>query len=390
MIERNEEKCCGCSACVTICPKKAIYFKQMENGFFYPKINEDKCIGCGLCDHVCRFLKKNDKSKCPSAIYGAIKINNREKSQSGGAFTTIAEEILLNNGIVYGVVNQNNEVKYLRGTSLAELQYMKGSKYVQAKIDNIFKEVELDLKNKRLVLFSGTPCIIDGLYGYLKVKNIDISQLYTCDLICHGVPSPKIYQDYIIYLGNEYGQISKFNFRNKKLSKWKGHICSCYSSQKGNLVLLNYPNIFYSNVVFRESCYVCPYSSTKRCADITVGDFWGIENVNKKFDDNKGCSLVMINSDKGKEIWEHCKKKMSFFESNISQCYQPNLYHPTRKPQFYEEFWKLYKDKKFENAVTTYCGFYKKNDMTLFQYKILKIKKIVFKVMKKFGLISRR
>lgn len=215
-MEIREDICCACSACKQICPQNAIIMKRDERGFLLPEVLGDKCIDCKLCEKVCIFKErlKNPLQKNVLKVVGIKKKKERHLSQSGGAFAAFAEKVLENNGIVYGVV-YDKVARYFRVTELTQLQRVKGSKYVQAEVNDIFLEVENDLKNKKEVLFSGTACHIDGLYSYLKKKNINMEKLITCDLICHGVPSPLLLEEYIKYTESKFGEIKEFNFRKK-------------------------------------------------------------------------------------------------------------------------------------------------------------------------------
>ncbi|WP_231015939.1 Coenzyme F420 hydrogenase/dehydrogenase, beta subunit C-terminal domain [Clostridium guangxiense] len=371
VINKKESECCGCTACVSICPKSAINMQDDDKGFKIPIVDLEKCIDCGLCDKVCPYNKIICKKENKDVEIYAVKRKNeqdRMASQSGGAFSSIAEYVIKNNGIVFGVKSDQYNVYYTRINNISELNCLKGSKYVQAEVRNTYSEVMNDLNKGLMVLYCGTACHINGLISFLKLKNIKTENLITCDLICHGVPSPKIFKEYYKYLKKKYGIISEFNFRSKKITGWRGSISSFKDNKNTLISSNNYANIFYSNLELRENCYDCPYASTNRIADITIGDFWGIEKYYKTFDDNKGCSVMILNTKKGRRIFENIKEDIVYQKFNIGECIQPNLQHPSEKPDEYNEFWNEYMNNGFLSAVTKYCDFNDKND---FKYSII-------------------
>lgn len=367
MLEREKSQCCGCTACMKVCPTQAIRMKRDEKAFFYSMIDKKKCIQCGLCEKVCGFTKYiSDKAdNAERVVFAAKRKKKRYLSQSGGAFSAIAEYFLKNGWIVYGVANINNtNISYYRVDNMKELKLLRGSKYVQATVGNTFNSLITDLKSEKKVFFSGTPCHVDGLKCLLKTKKIDDKNLYTCDLICHGVVAPKIYQDYLRLIEKKYGKIKRFNFRNKHIYGWHAHATTTKTNRQ-YIISSNYANIFYSHLTLRESCYECPYACTERVGDISIGDFWGIEKINPDFDDNKGTSLIIINSKKGHLLWDWCKSEFAFLESSIKDCLQPNLQYPTEKPKTYNAFWQKYFNEGFENAVMEFCNFDLKNDTSM-------------------------
>ncbi|MCD2346260.1 Coenzyme F420 hydrogenase/dehydrogenase, beta subunit C-terminal domain [Clostridium guangxiense] len=356
---------------MSICPKSAINMQDDDKGFKIPIVDLEKCIDCGLCDKVCPYNKIICKKENKDVEIYAVKRKNeqdRMASQSGGAFSSIAEYVIKNNGIVFGVKSDQYNVYYTRINNISELNCLKGSKYVQAEVRNTYSEVMNDLNKGLMVLYCGTACHINGLISFLKLKNIKTENLITCDLICHGVPSPKIFKEYYKYLKKKYGIISEFNFRSKKITGWRGSISSFKDNKNTLISSNNYANIFYSNLELRENCYDCPYASTNRIADITIGDFWGIEKYYKTFDDNKGCSVMILNTKKGRRIFENIKEDIVYQKFNIGECIQPNLQHPSEKPDEYNEFWNEYMNNGFLSAVTKYCDFNDKND---FKYSII-------------------
>ncbi len=361
---KTEDICCGCSACEKVCPKQAIAMKRNEKGFELPVIDSGKCIRCGLCEKVCAFSKRLEEPVAPNTVkvYGLKKKKGREKSQSGGAFAAFAEFILSRNGVVYGVACNGKRVFYKRIDKIRHLDGLKGSKYVQAKAGNVFEETEKDLLEDKWVLFSGTACHLDGLKSYLKKRRINAQKLFLCDLVCHGVPSPLVYEDYYEYLENKFGGIRNFDFRKKLKGGWHGHIESFVDKKKHLWITDNYTKIFYSHLELRESCYQCPYASMNRISDITIGDFWGIEKVDAVFHSSDGVSLVIVNSEKGQRLFESIESGVVWKEFSPEQCKQPNLYAPTNRPEAYDEFWKNYMQHGFKDTVVKYCDYNEKAD----------------------------
>jgi len=237
-----------------------------------------------------------------------------------------------------------------------KLDELKGSKYVQAHGGGIYLEVCEDLVQGKTVLFSGTPCFVNGLYKYLQGTGCDTDRLYTCDIVCHGTPSPEIYEKYLELLQKEHkNRVHKFTFRDKSFG-WRRNISS-YMLGRRKLITSNYIRIFESQLCLRKACYECGYASMQRVADITVGDFWGIEHCHPEFEDSKGVSLLICSSQKGKMLFDKMKDRLIVVETTIKECLQPNLQRPTKKPEEYEAFWSCIKNEGYETAVRKYCNY---------------------------------
>lgn len=322
----NKQDCCGCNSCVQRCPKSCITMREDEEGFLYPKVNESVCIDCGLCEKVCPVIHQAEERK-PLAVYAAKNRNEevRRQSSSGGVFTALAEEILNESGVVFGVrFDKNWEVVHDYTETVEGLSAFRGSKYVQSQIGDNFKKAERFLKMGRKVLFSGTPCQIAGLRRFLKKE---YGNLLTVDFICHGVPSPGVWREYLKeetarqcggknsvlshpIINSRDALIESISFRDKRLGWKKCSFALTLSVPDGhgakNAVLLSEPlnkNIFLrgflSDLYLRPSCYVCPAKSFKSGSDITIGDFWGVQYVMPEIDDDKGVSVVMVNTSDG-------------------------------------------------------------------------------------------
>ena len=302
-------------------------------------------VGCG-------------KMSIYTMIYAIKRLDDKRRmeSQSGGAFAILAEKILDDNGLVYGAgFSDDLEVVYQRVDSKNELIKLKGSKYVQAKVGNVFEQVRQDLLSGRKVLFSGTACHVDGLKRYVG----DLGQnLYTCDLVCHGVPSPMLYKDYLKYIAEKSDGVVRFNFRDKEVTGWHGHEETWQNFEGTKFASKTYTKMFYSHLAFRESCYACKYASMHRIADITIGDFWGIEKVYPDMDDGIGVSLILINSGKGKYLFNDIKDAIECRVASASQCMQHNLMAPSNKPKDCDEFWENYRNKDFRYILRAYVDEY--------------------------------
>lgn len=375
----DKSKCCACTACKNICPKQAIEMFPDDKGFLYPKINENKCIKCGLCEKVCFYntgYKTLDDHLNKIETY-AIKhkdFNIRMNSRSGGIFTALSDYILDNNGVIYGVgYKENFIVCYKRAETKEERNEFRGSKYVQSELNDIFKQVKNDLENDRWVLFSGTPCHVAGLVKYLEKNKYE--KLLLVDIICHGVPSPKIFNDYINYIENKYnGKINNFNFRDKTLG-WDQSIESFEINQKKYLQRI-YSCLFGSGLIFRETCYNCQFTNLNRPSDITIGDCWGIAENKPDIDDNNGVSLVIINTEKGKVIQDSVLSKLEYYIIDINDYLQPRLKKPNKRNKKVDTFWEDYLNNSFDYIVKKYAT------ITILGRVKRKIKKIFFKIIR--------
>lgn len=335
-LRKDKVECCGCAACVQACPKSCLSMKMDEEGFLYPIKDEQTCIDCGLCDKVCPLKKQLGKSQCKD-VYAVMNLDELERmaSSSGGVFIKLAKEVIRQHGIVFGaVLDENCEAHHVAVSSERLLAPMLGSKYLQSRIGDVYKETLSYLKENRLVLFTGSPCQIKGLYAFLR--NNEYDNLITMDFLCHGVPSPGVWKRYFEenIVGDErkpplaeVGKNSVLNsslnatfpigdvkFRDKFESGWKKFrfVVRQMSASKAdqNTVLLSeiyydnpYMKGFLSDLYLRPSCYECRCKNGVSHSDITIGDYWGVKEVDKELDDDKGVSIVMLNSDKGQKIF---------------------------------------------------------------------------------------
>ena len=359
MIEINTKtNCCGCHACYNSCPTHAIEMKEDEYGFKYPQIDKDKCINCGLCEKVCPILNKKTRANKPEA-YAIINRDEhiRAKSSSGGIFTLIAEKIIEKGGVVFGAsFDEEFMVKHIKVENKENLQRLRGSKYVQSDINDTFKDVKEILETGRKVLFTGTPCQINGLYTFLNKK---YDSLYTQDIICHGVPSPKVWKKYLEYRKKKDSKEPiEINFRQKD-NGWKAfQMLFKYDNDEYKINHSEdvYMKAFLKNLSLRDSCYNCGFKDKNRISDLTLADFWGINNVVENMNDDKGTSLVIINSEKGKELLESIDnriiKKQVDFEEAIKYNYPMFRSVPMNKNR--DKFFDNLNSVDFDKLVNKY------------------------------------
>lgn len=312
----------------------------------------------------------------------AVKHKNeatRAASRSGGIFTALSDQVLSNSGVIYGcVLNDNFNAVHIRADNTEERNRMRGSKYIQSKLGDTFKNVKVDLDAGKSVLFSGTSCQVAGLKRYLGKE---YGNLFCVDIVCHGVPSKKVWDAYLHWQEQKnQSKVTSVDFRNKKDFGWRDHVETLYF-ENGNFTSSRvFKNLFYGHMVLRPSCYECPYKSVIHPGDITIADYWGIEKAAPEFDDNKGVSLVLINNEAGERAFEEVKDKLIWKNTRLEDCLQPPLKAPFPKPDNRERFWVDFRNKSFEYVAKKYGGIGLENDTKAFLKKIKrKIKKLVVK-----------
>lgn len=320
---KEKHNCSGCSACHNICPKKCIEMKQDDEGFCYPVVDETKCIKCGLCSRICPIINKQQANSQILRAFACINKNQeiRMKSSSGGAFSALAEYILENNGVVFGAgFDENFMVCHQYCQSIDDLDKLRTSKYVQSKIGDSLILAKKFLDDNRLVLFSGTACQISGLKAFLRR---DYENLITQDLICHGVPSPLVWQKYLEHKTSQSKlKLAKVCFRDKSSGWRKYSISMTFKGDENESIYKKrftnepYMNMFIFNKILRPSCHKCSFKGVSRQADITLADFWGsaLKKLAPNMNDNKGCSLVIIHSHKAEKIFKKLSDKLESVE----------------------------------------------------------------------------
>lgn len=379
----DKSNCCGCNACVQRCSKQCITMYEDEEGFLYPKVDAAVCIDCSLCEKVCPVLNQSE-SKKPLQIFAAKNKNEKQRlrSSSGGLFILLAEQTIKQGGTVFGArFDENWEVEHCHAETFKELEPLMRSKYVQSRIGNTYKETEQLLKQSRQVLYVGTSCQIAGLRKFLR-KEYD--NLLAVDFICHGVPSPGVWRNYLKELINQSMRstmsgkntilssslktmpvITDINFREKQLGgySWKkfGFVVQGMSPLKAdeNSVLLSsifgentYMKGFLKNLYLRPSCYGCPAKAGKSGSDLTIGDFWGINKIKPEIDDEKGIGAILVHTHKGAEILETIRqdKVAMTYDEVIKE--NPAIYSSVVLTDRRKRFWKYYmKTNSVEESV---------------------------------------
>ena len=358
----SKEICTGCGACVNICKKQAISMKRTSEGFFFPDVDYSVCIECGLCASCCPILNTVDSKAKEAETYAVVNKNDdvRGKSSSGGVFTALADDILCRGGGVFGAsFDERVTVKHIMVTDDESLEKLRGSKYSQSDIGNAFSMAKGLLDDGREVLFSGTPCQIAGLYAFLKR---DYDNLYTQDIVCFGVPSPVVLERYIKYKEKKHrSSIKSISFRDKR-NGWKNYQVCC-SFENGDVDQIDHEKdsfmqAFLKCVALRESCYDCKYKGVNHQADITLGDLWGAEDILPSFNDDKGISLVFVNTAKGKRLLERVKDIVNCIAVDRECAIGHNLlYQYSAKRQgSRESFLHDVQRLNFEKCVELYCS----------------------------------
>lgn len=354
---KDKSACCGCSACASVCGHHAITMKPDGMGFLYPEVDQSKCVDCGLCNQVCAFNANYDKSNnLPVPEVYAVRhkdMNEISTSRSGAVFIALSDWVLEQGGVVYGVGYEGHfRVVHKRATNKEGRNEFKGSKYVQSDLKDTFLQIKQDLKKGYKVMFSGTPCQTSGLLSYLKLLKQDISQLYVVDLVCHGVPAPYVWSDYLKYIEKKYrGEVTSFNFRDKSQLGWSAHKESFRMGDK-YITISTYSDLFGKCIMFRHSCSVCHFANLKRPSDLTIGDFWGWEKVDQHINvDDKGVSLLLVNTEKGRHLFSEIANQIHYLKSDSQHCLQPNLEYPSLISPLRADFEQDFISKGF-----TYCA----------------------------------
>lgn len=319
----EKSKCTGCTACANSCPQKCITMIQDEEGFYYPKINIERCIDCGLCDKICENTNEFDAANDVNFFVARDKrIDVLRNSTSGGVYTSMMEYVLTNGGVVYGVIlDENKIVKFVRVDDINNANFKKipGSKYVKSMIHDIFNKVKNDLNLGKKVLFSGTPCQVAGLISFLRKK---YENLITVDLVCHGTPSPLLWEKYVNFMEYRYSsEIVDVKFRNKTYGYHHGTMMIKFKNGKiyyGSARTDLFLKCFFSDLCSRPSCYDCKYKRINRLSDITIFDSWHASEINNKIiDDDKGYTNVITQNYKGYLFLKELDDKLDLYESDL-------------------------------------------------------------------------
>lgn len=377
IIDKN--KCTGCTACTNICPKKAITLVEDNEGFKHPVIDKDKCINCGLCKRKCPVLNKKENKSINECYVGYNKDNKeKEQASSGAIFSLIANYILENNGIVIGAAfDKNNKLKHIAVETKKDLNKLKGSKYLQSDLNNIFTYIKENVKERK-VLFVGTPCQVAGLKSILNNPN-----LLCVDIICHGVPSPKLFEKYIKELEEKNNdKLLNYNFRDKSTGWDTYSNTATFKNSKVKELAKdnNYMKLFLSDIALRESCYNCNFKVGNKYSDVTLGDFWGVQNNYPEMYNKKGVSAIIINTELGKEIFNTIKENIEYKECKLEEIIasNPSLKNSGTYPKNRTKFF----NDMNEQSIDALCKKYIKKP-SIIRRVLRKIKRIIKKILNK-------
>lgn len=350
----TKSDCCGCTACSSACNRHAITMVQDEEGFLYPHVDAESCIDCGVCEAVCPLLKR--KVCVPSSVNKismyAARLRDKEqllKSASGGAFWALASYTIQKGGVVFGsVYDEQMRVVHSKSETLDKCQIMRGSKYVQSDLRGVFGQIKKLLIEGRTVLFTGCPCQVDGLLSSLRKP---YRNLLTMDIVCHGVPSPKVFADYIAKVSDMFGEMPiNISMRDKEAHGWGRKYSYVYVFGNGDKVadtdrVKNWGNLYFSQLINRPCCHKCPYTNIHRVADFTVGDFWDFNNLRPDIYSKDGTSLFWANTDRARAIMGggFLQNMLQIWEISEREAMQPCLEAPPRVASNRCIFWKLYR-----------------------------------------------
>lgn len=391
IIIKNKNKCSGCRACQNICPKQAITMYRDEKGALYPKVNKTNCIDCGLCERVCPIQNDNDKNMFESKYYVAVNKNRDDLqiSASGGVFSALARYILNQNGFVVGCSLETNVMpKHILIEKKEDLVKLQGSKYVQSDSNSIYKQVKDKLIEGKMVLFSGTPCQCSALRKFLFKE---YNKLICCELICHGVPSDQFFRDYLNVLERKLkGTIIDVRFRDKKRG-WGALMKIVYlKNGRKKIKYLTYDESYYykyfeNGLTFRDSCYQCPFAKKERYSDITIGDFWGVQQYHSNINSEKGVSVCIVNTEKGYHFLNELKDYMYFELTQEKWVTKENgqLNSPSKYQKNSDSIWEIYSSQGASRLYEMYKTNHKKDIVKGFVKRNipLSIKKIAKKIL---------
>lgn len=385
---KDKSRCCGCAACVQRCPKRCISLREDEEGFLYPEADKAVCIDCGLCEKVCPVINNKELPHLPMETLAAKNLDEdvRRASSSGGVFTLLAECVIGRGGVVFGArFDEKWEVAHGYAVTMEGVAVFRGSKYLQSRMGESYKQAERFLKQGREVLFCGTPCQIAGLRNFLRK---DYDNLLLVDFICHGVPSPGVFRQYLEEekrhfarkggkfsfalsskpslaerdsLAGEEVRVEAVSFRDKRLG-WKKYsfalsLSKATAAGEKNTVSLSkcfqedpFMGAFLQNLILRPSCYACPAKGGRSGSDITLGDFWGIERVLPDFDDDRGASLVMAQTEKGREVLASLRMESRAVGYAEAVSCNPSAESSVAVPQDRARFFRVFKKGGFTRA----------------------------------------
>lgn len=357
----SKSECCACTACEHTCPVKAIKFFPDEEGFMYPSIDKTLCINCGLCERVCPIEHSNYNNKSPEVYAALLKdVEQRKRSSSGGLFYAIAHWVLTQKGKIYGAtIDANHQVKHIGVDKFEDLYLLRGSKYVQSNLQHVYADIKNELKNDRWCYFVGTGCQVAGLKAFLRK---DYKTLLTSDLVCHGVPSQWLFEQHIQYIEEKYhGKVSDYQFRNNE--SWA--VCEIFNltNREGKVKTIKHHSYslspflysFMYAMTYRHSCYNCKFACIPRQGDITLADYWGVQHFFPEINANNGVSLVLVNSEKGNNVFRFLEQDIDIKKSNLEDGakFNMNLISETKKHPNRDVAYNVVKREGYKVAAQT-------------------------------------
>lgn len=357
MISLQKKDCCGCAACANICSHKCITMREDAEGFLFPCVDSLNCVQCGLCDRVCPIQHVPQNNMVIKVFAGKNKNEiERFRSSSGGIFGLLARNYIENGGVVVGCkLDEGMQAIHAVVENLQDLDSLFSSKYVQSSTQGIFIKVKQLLEKGEKVLFSGTPCQVAALRNFLGGEK---KNLATIDILCHGVPSPKILREYIQRLEKRYdSRMISLSFRCKQKSWKRLYINAVFKNGRRHHLYSGYDSymqLFLSDCLQRESCFHCPYNTLYRPGDISLGDFWGIGKKYPDFDDNRGVSMILTNNEKGEKLWNSINERVEYFETDIDTAVYGNkvlvqhLPSDVARNEFYRDYVMFGLDRAIE------------------------------------------
>ena len=361
---KDNEYCTGCASCSFACPKQAITMQRNEKGFLVPSVSEDKCVHCGLCLKACHLVNGDSRFSKPLSILAAKNRSTQERvgSSSGGIYPLLARSVLEAGGVVYGAAfDETNTVRHIRAETMEEALRCCQSKYVQSDAVDAFQRLIDDAKAGRKILFVGTPCQVSAVRSIFRFRKIGEENTLFVDFICHGTPSPMVFKDYLSMIEKKYkGTIHRFYFRDKEQG-WRGNGYKAVFRDRKAVVngfyLRGFNKLF--SLSTNEACFHCAYSKPERVSDITLGDFWGIENTPiADFDDGLGVSMVFVNTDKGDAWIEDVRDALDLRDAELSYCIANTpLFHTPGRNKASDVFWEIYLNQGYEPAFDLFCKF---------------------------------
>ena len=386
-LYQKKEECCGCSACAQICPQKCIHMIPDAEGFCYPRIDESKCVHCNACARVCP-LKNQANGIRATAAYAMLHHDEAYRLQctSAGAFEVICKNFCQNMPCaVFGVIMDSDfRVKHTEVTDLQDIRVFRKSKYVQSDMQDVYRQVRMRLAEGRRVVFSGSPCQVDGLKHFLKTDN---DRLLTVDFVCHGVPSQRVFDKYTESISQKHGSpLSQIEFRHKVPtdSGWNclgmKYVFANGDTQEDLYPPCAYMEGFLTQLYIRPSCHYCSYASMERHSDITLGDSWGMDDFSPELSMRvtNGTSLVMMNTDKGARVFENASHEYDLVPVplDVLPKAQKQLVEPSKPHRCRNRFFRLLRYLSFDEAKRiatkeTRISYYR----TIFQCHILKRKR---------------